>query len=252
MQAPEWFVTGDRLRGEVFPAALQVLRSLEVPDALHESLVPEAALFHVSDSLATSMQANANGQHSVAISLLRGCLEGLTLVDLGLQPNEYRLPRLVSWNRKERTAGEIRRDLEQDVWPRYGHGLWDEAWSHFFANLARALHPYAHYSPELMGWQMSAVRMDSDGRGLIVLGPSAYDPLKATRVTLLHTLLLWAVGHLAVLNGRSLCSSSLAGALEELRHHIGKSGLLFREGDWGVELMPHVWFKEDVDWRQKA
>lgn len=103
-----------------------------------------------------------------------------------------------------------------------------------------------------MGWQMSALRMDSDGRGLVVLGPSAYDPLKATRVTLLHTLLLWAVGHLAVLNGRSLCSSSLAGALEELRHHIGKSGLLFREGDWGVELMPHVWFKEDVDWRQKA
>ena len=164
MQPPSWFVTGNRLKGDVFPTAVKALRCLETPDAMHESLIPEAALFHSSDCLTASMQANAAGQHSVAIGLLRSCLEALTLVDVGLQANEYRLPRLRQWNQKKRTASDIRKDLERDVWPRYGYGLWDEAWGHFFGNLARALHPYAHYSPELMGWQMSSLRMDTSGR----------------------------------------------------------------------------------------
>src|SRR5713101_4372724 len=102
MNPPPWFVTGGRVRGEVFPAALERLRSLERSDSFHESLVPCAALFHVSDSLAASMQANPAGQHSVAIQLLRGCLEALTLVDLGFQADEYRLPRLRQWNEGKR------------------------------------------------------------------------------------------------------------------------------------------------------
>ena len=101
------------------------------------------------------MVANAGGQHSVAISLLRGCLEALSLVDLGFQPNPYRIPRLGQWKQKKRTAGETRKDLERDVWPRDKHGLWDEDWSQFFGNLGRSLYPYAHYSPELMGWQIA-------------------------------------------------------------------------------------------------
>lgn len=252
MQAPAWFVTGGRVKSEVFPAALAALRSLETPDAFHESLVPEAALFTLSDSLSASMLANPAGQHSVAISLLRNCLEALTLVDLGLQRNDYRLSRLGQWNRHERTAGDIRRDLERDVWPRYKQGLWEEPWSQLFGNLARALHPYAHYSPELMGWQMASVRMDNAGRGLVRLGPSEYDPLKATRITLLHTLVLWTVGKLTVLNAGSHCPVSFVETLETLRGELGNSGLLFREGDWGVELMPHVWFNEGADWREKA
>lgn len=252
MQPPPWFVTGGRLKGEVFPAALAALRSLETPGAFHDSLIPELALFHVSDCLAASMQANGGGQHSVAVSLLRGCLEALTLVDLGLQANAYRLPRLGQWNAAKRTAGDIRRDLERDVWPRYKQGLWNESWSDFFGNLARALHPYAHYSPELMGWQMSSVGMNSAGRGLVMLGPSQYDPLKATRITLLHTVLLWTVGNLTVLNAKAACAAPFGDALEALRTELGNSGLLFREGDWGIELMPHMWFKHGVDWRDGA
>jgi hypothetical protein len=252
MQAPAWFVTAGRIKSEVFPTVLAALRSLETADALHESLVPEAAPFHLSDSLSASMVANPAGQHSVAISLLRSCIEALTLVDLGLQENRYRLPRLRQWNRHERTAGDIRRDLERDVWPRYKHGLWEEPWSQLFGNLARALHPYAHYSPELMGWQMASLRMDDAGRGYVRLGPSQYDPLKATRITLLHTVVLWMVGRLTILNAASHCPVSFAETLERLRGELGGSGLLFREGDWGVELMPHVWFKEGVDWRENA
>lgn len=238
--------------GEVFPAALSALRSLESADALHESLIPEAALFHVSDSLSVSMQANPAGQHSVAISLLRGCLEALTLVDLGLQPNEYRIPILREWNDTKRSAGQIRKNLEQDVWPNYGSGLWDEPWTQFFGNLARALHPYTHYSPDLMGWQMSTVHMNDQGKGVMMIAPSSYDPLKATRITFLHTLMLWTVGHLAVINARDTCPAGLPETLESLRGELGRSGLLFREGDWGVELMPHVWFKEGIDWRENA
>lgn len=137
--------------------------------------VAAVLLFHLSDSLSASMLANPAGQHSVAISLLRSCIEALTLVDLELQENDYRLLRLRQWNRHERTAGDIRRDLENDVWRRYKHGLWEEPWSQLFGNLARALHPYAHYSPELMGWQMASVRMDDAGRGYVRLGPSQYD-----------------------------------------------------------------------------
>jgi hypothetical protein len=252
MEPPPWFVTGNKVKGDVFPRAHAALRALETSEAFHESLVPQAALFHVSDSLSASMLANAAGQHSVAVSLLRGCLEALTLVDLGLQKNEYRLPRLREWNAKKRTAGDLRRDLERDIWSGYSHGLWNEPWSDFFGNLSRALHPYAHYSPELMGWQFAALRMENTGRGLVKLGPSQYDPLKATRITLLHTLLLWTVGSLVVFNAESRASASFIEILDRLRCELGSSGLLFREGDWGVELMPHVWFKEGVDWRQEA
>lgn len=214
--------------------------------------MPEPALFHLSDCLAASMVANAGGQHSVAISVLRGCLEALSLVDLGFQPNPYRIHRLRQWNQKKRTAGEIRKDLERDVWPKYKHGLWDEEWSQFFGNLARSLHPYAHYSPDLMGWQIATLRMDDSGSGFVALGPSAYDPLKATRITLLQTLVLWIVGRLTVLNAASLSTPEYIDRLNTLREELGSSGLLFREGDWGIELMPHVWFKEGVDWREDA
>jgi hypothetical protein len=103
-----------------------------------------------------------------------------------------------------------------------------------------------------MGWQMALVRMDDTGKGYGKMGPSQYDPLKATRITLLHTLVLWMVGKLTVLNAGSQCPVSFVAMLETLRGELGSSGLLFREGDWGVELMPHVWFKEGVDWRENA
>jgi hypothetical protein len=252
MNPPPWFSTGAKLKGRVFPSALEALRCLETEDAFHESLIPELALFHVSDCLATSIHVNAAGQHSVAITLLRGSLEGLTLVDLGLQANEYRLPKLKKWSEGKLTAGDIRKGLARDVWPSYGEGLWNEPWSQFFGNLARALHPYAHYSPELMGWQFSLPPTYSGGRMVAILGPSTYDPLKATRITLLHALVIWTVGNLAVLSGHLNSSGSLTRGLSELRRQIGESGLLFREGDWGVELMPHVWFDRSVDWRKQA
>jgi hypothetical protein len=252
MNPPKWFTTGTRIKGDVFPSALERLRDLEDPKAIHDSIIPQAALFHLSDCLETNMVASASGKHSVAIGLLRSCLEAITLVDIGLQSNDYRLSRIHQWNARTSTAGALRKDLQRDIWPRYGTGLWDEPWTDYFGNLARALHPYAHYSPDLMGWQMALVTMDDPKRqGFAVLGPSTYDPLKATRITLLHTLILWTVGRFVVLNSTSP-APQLSATLEQLRCEIGSSGLLFREGDWGVELMPHVWFQEGVDWRVQA
>ena len=153
MQKPKWLTFTDKLIGPLFPIASGVLDSKKSAN-MHLSQIPTMALFHLFGCLYASIEANERGQHSVAICLIRQCVEALTLIDLGLQEPSYREPLLEKWETGKKSHGEIRKALEQDIWPNYGHGLWDEPWREYFGNLARAVQPYAHYSPEVMGWQM--------------------------------------------------------------------------------------------------
>jgi len=117
-------------------------------------IVPYAAVLHLRACLETGLWANAQGYHSAAIGVLRHSVEALTLIDLGFQEPEYSSQLLEGWKAGNKSAGEIRKYLERDVWPRYGIGLWSESWADFFGNLARAVQPFAHYSRELMYWQL--------------------------------------------------------------------------------------------------
>jgi hypothetical protein len=128
-------------------------------------------------------------------------------------------------------------------------GLWDEPWADFFGNLARAVQPYAHYSPQLLGWQMAFHGYGGGNRFLVKVGPAAYDALKASRIALLHALVIWTLARLLLQNSQLPDVSDLAAAVSALGNALASSKLLFKSKNWADELAPHVLFKPGHDWQ---
>jgi hypothetical protein len=162
---PQWFVLGDQL---LWPLIGIAVRSAHEHDHASEDsrAVTELAFCHHAGCMQASMYANEQGKHSAAICLVRQSVEALTVGEIGLQRTEVAEPLLADW-RSGKPHGALRRGLQTLVWPRYGNGLWDEPWADFYANLARAVQPYAHYSYELQGWQYSVLASDFDNREMI-------------------------------------------------------------------------------------
>jgi hypothetical protein len=219
-------------------------------------VIPELAAIHVMHSMSASVQANINGQHSVAIGLLRMCVEALTVVEIGLQEVGYRDRLLRNWE-EDKGQGALRKTLERDVWPRYGKGLWNESWGDFFGQFAQAVQPYAHYTKLLQGWQFATepgtplVRKDRDGYVFMAkVGVKTYDGLKATRITLLHTLLGWTTARIIAANGGD--SDLDSARFDELGKALAKSNL-FGGGHltWHQEFFPMM-FDVPSDLARKA
>jgi len=156
-------------------ANLSVIRNITLGNEQVEPL-PYMAVCHFAGCLGTSTKANKQGKHSVAICLVRQCLEAFTIVDVGLQHPVYPEPLLLAWSEEKTTAGQLRQNLEHDMWPQYGKGSWSESRAEFFGNLAQSVHPYAHYSPELQGWQWATIKSGKTGAWLAI-GPTTYDEL---------------------------------------------------------------------------
>jgi len=250
MLGPKWLQLSERLSGPLFTCAGAALAPSESSD-IDASLIPHLALFHLYHCLNASIVANREAKYSVAVCLLRQCVETLTIIDLGLQNHTYRDPLLHAWKDGKKSHGEIRRALEQDVWPRYEHGLWDESWRDYFANLAKAVQPYAHYTPELMGWQM-AIRASDGGEKLIVeTGESPFDAVRTSRITLLQALVVWTLGRLLVENTDHREAVAYRALLDDLRKALGTSKLLFKGREWADELVPFIWFKPGVSWQDQ-
>jgi len=209
------------------------------------------AVCHFVGCLETSIEANKQGKHSVAVCLVRQCLEALTIIDVGLQKPAYAEPLLLAWSEGKKTAGQLRQNLEHDIWPHYGKGLWTESWAEFFGNLAQSVHPYAHYSPELQGWQWATITSRETG-ALMAIGPDTYDELRAARITLLHILLIWASGRIILAYDGKLLDNTHQEQMAELGAAIASSNLLFEKQNWGVQLVPHLVFKAGYDWRKQA
>lgn len=248
---PKWLLLSERLTIPVVTMGLDALqkRGTSEPDT---GMIPYLALVHVVQCMEASWQSNLKGHHSASICLVRQCIEGLTLVDLGLQSESYRRPLLTEWKEGNISHGNLRAKLEKDVWLHYGTGLWDEPWSDFFGNLARAVQPYAHYTPELMGWQFSDLthRADESRHHWALLGPNTYDALKASRITLLHSLTLWALGRLLV-GSYEVDSRTIESPTRELGIELSSSNMLFKKGDWGSQLLPHMLFVDEDGWRDE-
>lgn len=224
---PEWFLLCSELHNVILDSALEHLASRNGPD-VHLNLMPLSAVHHFINCLTTSEEANRKGMHAVAISLLRQCVEALVVIDAGLQDVPTGDMLLGHW-RGEKTAGQMRQLLEQHVWRKYGRGLWNETWSDFFAKLASAVQPYAHYGPQLQFWQIATLGGPYKGEDgslqfLAQVGLTAYDPLKATRITLFHGLLLWSLAELILTNGGS--SRLDTNAVAKLRAALAASDLL--------------------------
>jgi hypothetical protein len=242
---PSWFQIGEPLLWPTMHAALKKLSERRTGN-MHLDLMPECAAIHLIHCLDTSMDTNRRGRHSVAIGLVRQCVEALTLVEIGLQEQEYRNSLLEGWSNETKSQGEIRKALERDVWGRYGRGLWTETWAEFFGEFARAVQPYAHYTQLLQGWQFASppgqqLTRSADGNYLFLaqIGLNTYDGLKGTRITLLHCLLAWTLARILLANDSD--NTVDPNVIEELGTAIGKSELLGGGTlKWHQEFWPHM------------
>jgi len=209
----------------------------------------ELALCHHAGCLETSGHANRRGKHSAAVCLIRQSVEALTIAEIALQSREFAERNLLGWKEGKKSHGELRKALEKEIWPHYGSGLWDEPWSEFYGNLARAIQPYAHYSSELQGWQFVTVDYDGGRNFTATYGLETYDPLQATRVTLFHMLLTYMLGRILLAHGKNADVVARREEILGLGRALGSSKLLFQRGEWWTQLAPHLLFKPGSDWR---
>ena len=248
---PEWFRLGESLMWPLVGMAVATCRSHKMA-TLDLSMQGELAIYHHAGCLETSAHANKRGKHSAALCLIRQSVEALCIAELSLQDPSFAEPLLLGWKDGKKTQGEVRKSLERDIWPRYGSGLWSETWPEFYANLARAVQPYAHYTSDLQGWQFSNHSYDGGTTFLASTGLENYDSLLATRITLLHALLTWMLGRILLDHGKNTDVLTRKSDIHDLGKALGSSRLLFEGGDWGSQLAPHMFFKPGQSWGDES
>jgi Ser/Thr protein kinase RdoA (MazF antagonist) len=102
-----------------------------------------------------------------------------------------------------------------------------------------------HYGTELMQWQLAVYSKPTvglDGRHLLLAQLGAYDREKATLITLLHSLLGWAVARVFAANEKpcAVSGDALAQFTAALRNaEYLEKGVT----DWSRQFWPHVWDK---------
>jgi len=243
MNKPRWLVLMDELLWPTVGFASERLESRAGPD-LTLNVIPQCALYHFIYCIDASMQTNEKGRHSASMCLVRQCVESLTIVEVGLLPVEHGDVILDKWYRGRLSHGTVRGTLERESWSRYGKGLWSESWAEFSGQLARAVQPYAHYSPELLGWQFAVppgVKLVGN-KSVARIGPETYDPLKASRITVLHAIMCWALCRILAENGH--LPPDKQAVVVEMGAELSRSKLLSGGAlSWSQELWPHMFFK---------
>lgn len=227
----------------LFGAAEAVLRSKAWKDA-HARNIPYCALLHFRACLLASIQENRQGEHSVAACLLRQCVESLTLIEVGLLEESIGASLVRDWHDGKKSHGELRRALESQIWSCYGTGLWTEPWTEFFANLAKAVQPYAHYSQQLMMWQFHALTKPESKGGaedsyqfIASVGPMFEDVEKTSQISVLQALVLWTLGRQTLANGSGV-SEDTRSSVTDLGAMIRTSGFVVEKVSWSDLLVP--------------
>ena len=242
MERPRWLDICDQYMWPVVKASLARAGSCAGREPRESAAVHSAAI-HFAHCLDFSQRANREGRHAVAISLARQCVEGLTIVDLGFCGSPDASSLLGAWIDGRKSQGEVRKWLELNLWSNRGTGLWAEPWTEFFGSLAKAVQPYAHYSSELMAWQPSVESVTWHGDHALLLtqvGFKNYDAARATRLTLLHAILAWAL--MRILAAHNVAAPVPAETISELGASLGNSEYL-EPGvtDWSRQFWPWMW-----------
>ncbi len=244
-QLPEWFTLGERTTGEVMRRISLSVASRE--GALQVQFAPMMAHWFLLDALLLANRANREGMHANALALTRQCIEAITIIELGVCKHVDAERLLLDWDRDRLRPGELRAWMEANVWPGYGSGLWREPWGVFMKEFAKAIQPYAHYGAQLAQWQSRLYRMEreesGDATALIQMGPRAYDPQKATRITLFHGLLTFVLGRLWIANSQP--DSEFEALIRRFGAALGKSRYLDgHETNWGEQFWAMVWDRD--------
>jgi len=126
---PKWFEVGGELIGKVSGYAMESIEGL--PDlSSDQASAARCALYHYVQCLKLSGDVNREGQHAVAISLVRQCVEALTILESALISDRVLCQSLRSaWIHGKKTSGAIRKELSSKVWASYFPGLWLKPWT---------------------------------------------------------------------------------------------------------------------------
>jgi hypothetical protein len=244
---PEWFLLSEELTPLVMERIAQATRQCELSATVRPA--PMLAHWFMLDSMLLANQANREGMHSNALSLTRQCIEALSIIELGICGHNEAEVTLQKWDNDSLNPGKLRAWLEQNVWPSYGKGLWIEPWATFMREFAAALQPYAHYCSKLSQWQVRIVpgspKENPDGKhtALVEMRPRAYDPQKATRITLFHAILTYVLGRIWMANHKG--DSEFQAEITRLGIALGTSKYL--DGhmtNWGQQFCAMVWGKD--------
>lgn len=244
---PLWFELSEKTTNLVMKKVAGALENPPFP--LQVKMLPAQAHWFLLDSLLLANQANREGMHANALAITRQCIEAISVVELGLCGTPEAIKTLHRWEKDELTAGELRKWLESNLWAKHGRGLWSESWPVFMGNLARAIQPFAHYSSKLSQWQShiigQAERTEGDSRKLIMrFAPRAYDPQKATRITLFHSLITFVLGRIYMTHAPNV-DQSFNAAVTQLGSALGQSDYLDgNETDWFKQFWAIVIFSD--------
>lgn len=207
------------------------------------------AHWFVLDTLLIANTANRDGMHANALALTRQCVEAMSIIELGVCQHHEAESALEKWENDALTPGKLRSWLSDNVWPHYGSGLWTEPWPTFMREFAGAVQPYAHYSRNLAQWQLRFHGMDrvneEDGeyKGIIEMRPRAYDPQKATRITLFHSLICYTLGRIWVAANRD--DLEFGARVTRLGIALGKSHYLDgHRTAWSQQFWAMVWGRD--------
>src|SRR3546814_868284 len=109
-----------------------------------------------------------------------------------------------------------------------------------------AIQPYAHYGRSLAQWQYrihriyDATEEDTDLKAVLELTPRAYDPQKATRITLFHALLSYTLGRIWIAANAE--DAEFATLITRLGTALGKSRYLDgHQTDWSQQFWAMLW-----------
>lgn len=242
---PEWLTLGEEANALTMRRIADAVSSRSLP--FHVEVAAMMAHWFILDTMLLANQANRDGMHANALSLLRQCIEAISVLELTLSRHAETDAMLENWNADCVSAGKLRAWLQDNVWPRYGRGLWTEPWSTFMREFAGAVQPYAHYGRSLAQWQLGPARYietpetpDIPITGIMQLRPRAYDPQKATRITLFNGLLTYVLGRIWL--GNVGDDVEFADFIERFGDALGRSRYLDgHQTNWSQQFWAMVW-----------
>lgn len=250
-QPPAWLTTAEEIHEVIVKLAARRLEGRRRSD-FDVTAIPQLALHHHLSCWSQANEANRTGMHSVSLTLLRSCIESLSLIELGLSDALGTEEELIAWRDCKHKLGDVRKFLELNVWPSRGHGLRGETWTETMTLLAKHIQPYAHYSRQLQWWQLAdaseVLGLARPAANRLYVIPGKYDPLKASRITIMLVVLVWALG-------RIVCSPAdhepLSVKLDELGRQLSSDRLLFGKTQWEWDLNANVLYYEPGSWRKR-
>jgi len=211
---------------------------------LQLQFIPHYAGKHCLESVRLSRLANEGGAHAVAVGLLRDAVEALSIVALGISHCPDKIQLLNKWNEERLSAGEIRKYLEEKVWPKMSvTGLWGESWASFWADLAGSVQPYAHFSPLRMRWHQHMQIINGEWH-LCINHPSGdFEIYRGSRVVAFQLLIFWAFAELVCTfeSAPNEQISRITSLADDARRWLSTNEVFFKGEKWEVQLMPFVY-----------